>query len=881
MREAAPEASVSTLGEMSVESPRDGIASKSATRRGSPRLARPRPEVRVAILAGLVAIVSGAGLALPWLDLDHSWRNEAAWALPTTILLFGVFEYAVFNLHFRGEPVSVALGEVPIALAIVFLSPPVAVLARIPLAIAVLVLLRRNPWFKVVFNLSVFVFEVVLASVVYWALIRWWGDSLPGVVSASTLAVVVLSPASVVLVSAAIAQFGGGFGSRVVTELRTTWWISIVNSGVAAMVVGLAVISPPLGLLGVAPLFGMWYLQWHYGEQIQRLRDLDAVHGFAGRVGGTLDLAEIGDTAAAETQRLLRAQGAALVRFEGGVAADTHLVGDVPLALPIAIDSPGWESILASPGARLMSADALRQEGVFESSGAPVIVAPIHDDEGAQAVLVAVARLEQSHRFDASDVSRLDNLAGQLATSLRRGLLHERLEYEARHDALTDLPNRTLFERLVTDAVAGYDASRTVSVLMLDLDRFKEVNDTLGHHAGDAVLIAFAERVVRLLGPDDVLSRLAGDEFALLCARPSVADVAAFANEVVRVAGEPVTVDDLEIVVTASLGAAVITSSDRDAVQPMRRADIAMYNAKWQRSGVEFYRDEIDRRTPARLSMLGDLRNAIHSDQLDVVYQPKLSIATGQVLGLEALVRWTHPTRGMVPPIEFVRVAEDTGLIKELTDLVLSRGIAQLADLRAAGLATGIAVNVSTHDLFDSRLPERVRGYLDAHHLPADTLTLEITESSLFVDAPRTRATIDGLHAVGLRMAIDDFGTGYSSLAYLRQLPVHELKIDGSFVTGMLADAQDEVIVRSTIDLGHNLGLKVVAEGVESFAVLRRLSEIGCDIAQGFCISEPIAAPHVAAWLRRVGTAVAEGEALPWSAAIGAAHPRFAPRVPL
>jgi diguanylate cyclase (GGDEF)-like protein len=846
-------------------------------------IARLAPEVRVVWLSVVIGLISIGGLVLVERRFGEAWWSSGKvwWALPAAVLLFGLLEYAVFNVHLRGEPVSVSLSEVPTALAIVFLSPGLAALARIPLSLVVLVWLRRNPYFKILFNLALFVFEMVLAAFVYHSLVAWWGPTPQGRVGAAAVAVVLVGPSALFLVSAAIAQFGGGFWARVGTELQATWWIYVLNSCLAAMAVSLAVLSPWLAVLAAAPLLGVWYMQWHYGEQIQRLRDLDAVHGFAGRVGGTLDLIEIGDTAAAETQRLLRSQGAALVRFDGGVAVETHLVGDVPLALPIAVDSPGWASILASPGARLMSADELRQEGVFESSGASVIVAPIHDDEGAQAVLVAVARLEQSNRFDAADVSRLDNLAGQLATSLRRGLLHERLEYEARHDALTDLPNRTLFERLVTDAVTGYDASRTVSVLMLDLDRFKEVNDTLGHHAGDAVLIAFAHRVVQLLEPDDVLSRLAGDEFALLCVRSSVAEVANFAHEVVRVAGEPVTVDDLEIVVTASLGAAVITSADRDAVQPMRRADIAMYNAKWQRSGVEFYRDEIDRRTPARLSMLGDLRTAIQSDQLDVVYQPKLSMATGQVIGLEALVRWTHPTRGVVPPSEFVRVAEDTGLIKELTDLVLSRGIAQLAELRAAGLATGIAVNVSTHDLFDSRLPERVRGYLDAHRLPADTLTLEITESSLFVDAPRTRATIDGLHAVGLRMAIDDFGTGYSSLAYLRQLPVHELKIDGSFVTGMLADAQDEVIVRSTIDLGHNLGLQVVAEGVESFAVLRRLSEIGCDIAQGFCISEPIPAGQVAAWLRRVGTAVAEGEQLPWSSAIGAAQPRFAPRVPL
>jgi EAL domain-containing protein (putative c-di-GMP-specific phosphodiesterase class I) len=285
----------------------------------------------------------------------------------------------------------------------------------------------------------------------------------------------------------------------------------------------------------------------------------------------------------------------------------------------------------------------------------------------------------------------------------------------------------------------------------------------------------------------------------------------------------------------------------------MRRADIAMYNAKWQRTGVEFYRDEIDRRTPARLSMLGDLRTAIENDQLTVVYQPKLHLESGNIVGVEALVRWDHPTRGNVPPSEFVRVAEDTGLIKQLTDLVLVSGIRTLAEFRRVGIEIGLAVNLSTHDLFDSRLPERVRDYLASHDVDPASLTLEITESSLFVDAPRTRATIDGLYQVGLRMAVDDFGTGYSSLSYLRRLPVHELKIDQSFVARMLIDPQDEVIVRSTVDLGHNLGLVVVAEGVETFDVLDRLREIGCDVAQGYAISEPVLSCDIVEWLQNSG----------------------------
>jgi diguanylate cyclase (GGDEF)-like protein len=429
-------------------------------------------------------------------------------------------------------------------------------------------------------------------------------------------------------------------------------------------------------------------------------------------------------------------------------------------------------------------------------------------------------------------------------------MLHEQLEWEARHDALTGLPSRTLFERYVAE-VTEQRIRGVWGVMMLDLDRFKEVNDTLGHHAGDALLVEFSRRMAAVLGPDDVLARLAGDEFAILCNRGTSDEVLELAQRCVRDGGRPVTLDGLEIVVTVSVGVAEVSPSDHEAIQPMRRADIAMYNAKWQRTGVEFYRDEIDRRTPARLSMLGDLRTAIETDQLTVVYQPKLQLATGSVIGAEALVRWEHPVRGTVPPSEFVRVAEDTGLIKQLTDLVLASGIRKLAEFQEAGLDIGLAVNLSTHDLFDARLPDRVRGYLDEHGVDPAKLTLEITESSLFVDAPRTRATIDGLYDVGLRMAVDDFGTGYSSLSYLRRLPVHELKIDQSFVAGMLIDPQDEVIVRSTVDLGHNLGLQVVAEGVESFEILACLREIGCDVAQGYAISQPVASADIVGWLQR------------------------------
>ncbi len=442
---------------------------------------------------------------------------------------------------------------------------------------------------------------------------------------------------------------------------------------------------------------------------------------------------------------------------------------------------------------------------------------------------------------------RLQNLTEQLAVSLRKGMLHQRIEREARLDGLTGLPNRTSFERSIVE-VARRRGSSEPFVIMLDLDRFKEVNDTLGHHAGDDLLIAVGERLAAVLDPGDILARLAGDEFAIVGTRDDRDQMLELAWTCVREIGRPVTLDGLEIVVTASAGLAII-DDDVDEGAPLRYADIAMFNAKSQRLGVEVYRHEIDRRTPARLSMLGDLRSAIDQGDLHLNLQPKLDLTSGTVVGAEALVRWTHAVRGIVPPMQFVRVAEDTGLIKQLTDLMLDRGVSALKRIHQSGYHLGLSVNLSTHDLLDSRLAERVDGYLVANDVHPEMLTLEITESSLLIDAPRARATINQLHEVGVHLSIDDFGTGYSSLSYLRRLPVTELKIDQSFVVNLLLDEQDEVIVRSTIELGHNLGLVVVAEGVENNEVLERLHQLGCDVAQGFCISRPLAPKHFMSWL--------------------------------
>ena len=635
------------------------------------------------------------------------------------------------------------------------------------------------------------------------------------------------------------------------------------------MVLGLDLISPYLVPVALVPLGLLWYIIKAYGALDQRLRDLDAVHGFTGQVGRSLDPDEIIRAAVVRTAEVLRTDGTAVIVFDDGNGAMLNVHGVVGLDLPTDASDPNWQKLVTSERAVLVPRSEL---GSIKSSGSAItemMVAPMRDESGVMGLLVVAGRTGVGQQFIPNDLVRLQNLTEQLTTSLRKGMFHQRIEREARLDGLTGLPNRVSFERSLADIASHRRGDCQLFVVMLDLDRFKEVNDTLGHQAGDNLLIEVAERMSQLLGPDDVLARLASDEFAIVGERHSREEMLELTWACVREVGLPVTLDGLEIVVTASAGLAIV-DDDFEEGAPLRFADIAMFNAKTQRLGVEIYRDEIDRRTPARLSMLGDLRSAIEDGLLHFDLQPKLDLSTGTVVGAEALVRWTHPVRGVVSPAQFVRIAEDTGLIKQLTDLMLQRGISALREVHERGYHLGLSVNLSTHDLLDRRLSERVQRHLMENNVDPSLLTLEITESSLLIDGPRTRATINELHEIGVGLSIDDFGTGYSSLSYLRRLPVGELKIDQSFVANVLIDEQDEVIVRSTIDLGHNLGLVVVAEGVENNEVLEHLRVLGCDVAQGYCISRPLSPSRFMSWLAATGRPSRRIDPLDFSCWVGA-----------
>jgi diguanylate cyclase (GGDEF)-like protein len=484
---------------------------------------------------------------------------------------------------------------------------------------------------------------------------------------------------------------------------------------------------------------------------------------------------------------------------------------------------------------------------------APVAAAIAHDTHRLYAVLLIGLTVLYAvlFRLVASASRELRRRAEELRAHA------ERSEHDANHDPLTALPNRSLFrdrahQSILTSARDGHHTA----LLLIDLDRFKEINDTLGHHSGDLLLREVGPRLQRMLRESDTVARFGGDEFGILLTHVSgPAAAEEVARAVHRALEEPFAIQGLTLDVEASIGIALHPLHAADFEELMQRADVAMYRAKAKRSGYEVYHPDEDESDATKLKLASELRQAPFRDELVMHYQPKADMRTGRIVGAEALMRWRHPRHGVMMPDRFIPLAERSGLIRSLTMFAVQTALAQARTWREAGIELTVSVNLSTRDLIDVGLPEGIAELLDRAGVPGHLLELEITESVIMADPMRARGVVARLRDMGVKVAIDDFGSGYSSLGYLKRLPVNDLKIDKSFVINMIDDSGDLVIVQSTIDLAHNLGLTVIAEGVESEETWLRLRALGCDVAQGWLIGRPLPAPDFANWLNRGGFA--------------------------
>lgn len=504
----------------------------------------------------------------------------------------------------------------------------------------------------------------------------------------------------------------------------------------------------------------------------------------------------------------------------------------------------------SDPDLRLWQ-EAARRESVTAISQYPLIV-----DGEVLGLLLIGTREEESMAFGDRELATLNELAEDLAfgiETLRVRARHDKAEQTIRRmaywDSLTGLPNRTLLKEKLTEAVAlAKQAKRAFALLMLNVDRFRDINEVLGYAQGDLLLVALGQRLQGFTPDDGLLARLGVDEFAILAPGKNMEDAKALARRMLEGLYEPFDVMGCRIEIRASVGIAMCPGHGTDPELLILRADAAMYQAKRSHREVGVFAGDSEERNRGSLAVIGELRQAIETDQLRLYYQPKVELATRTICGAEALVRWEHPERGMISPGYFVPMAERTGLIHLLTHWMINAGFACAYSLNEAGIAMPLAINLSARDLEDAHLVDRITGLMTTWGGKPSWMQFELTESALMEDPACALEVLGRLSSMGFKLFVDDFGTGYSSLSYLQRLPVDAIKIDQSFVRAMLSDDDTRTIVRSTVEMAHSIGLEVVAEGVESEALWDQLRSLGTDVAQGWYISEPFPAEQFDNW---------------------------------
>ena len=807
-------------------------------------LVSPRAQVSLLTLSILGLAVWLATNTVDFFVFESSHR----WILLALTASFALSERISFHIEARNEAVSHTPSDIALAIGLLFLSPFELVIARFIGAGVGLMMWRRGPVFKTTFNMAHFTLETVFAVWLFRTLAG--PPHVPTLSSAMLLLISILAALVVggLLVATAISRFEGGLAGKLIREVRNSPVFYLPGAVIGVSVAIPMRIDTWLGLMAVGPAPVLWYLIRAHGALLHRYTDLTSVHEFSREVGNVADPEDIARKAVAQIAENLRS-GSVGLRIWDAAGRPVDVVHGSRGALehlPADIADPAWAAMFADGMARDYEVVGDAELDGVEPDTINLLLAPLVDERGPIGALALGDRMGVTAAFDEDDRTRLSSIAQQLAVAIRKGQFHSQIQHEATHDRLTGLPNRGYFEAWI-DQSLSVETTRG-AVLLIDLDRFKEINDTFGHHTGDDLLKAVAGRIRSNVREVDVAARFGGDEFAVFVPEADQHEAEALAQSISAALEQPFPLQSATVAIAASVGIAVAPEHGSDAQVLLRRGDIAMYDAKRRHARSMVYADSLEEIDSVRLALLADLRVALENNELTVHYQPKLDLRSDTVVAAEALVRWTHPEHGFVSPEVFVGLAEQAGLIEELTRQVLRLSLEAVNGWRERGLRLSIAVNVSAQSLLDEQLEGLVAAELARSGVDPELLTLEITESTMMGDPARTHRILRSLDTFGVQLSVDDFGTGFSSLVNLRHLPVSELKIDRSFVTDMLRERHDEVIVQSTVDLAHNLGLRVVAEGVEDDLVLEHLTAIGCDVAQGFGISRPLPFDEFTSW---------------------------------
>ncbi len=778
--------------------------------------------------------------------------------------LFFLASAAHLKIDIRRQHYTLSFSEMPLVLALFYAEPLSLLIAR-TVAAGLFYTQQRYPAQKAAFNTATAATAATIALMIANTL-GLGAPTSPGSWAISYAAVVpaVANSALLVLIVITLVQ-GPPTQAEAVRTTFSTMVAAVLNTTLGILVALVFEVSSWTILLLIPVVIAVVLVYRGYTKFVRQQSRLAELYELTRAVAGSRQDGTLADQLLTRTRKLLNAESATLWLPPRGRYQEVLLTARADNTG--LLDSSGTPHELRrralAAGATVAAGpkqgdpehrSILRRVGVKD-----VVIVPLSSGSAVVGCLEVANRLGDLERFRAEDVQLLETLCAHAAVAVENSRLVDRLEFDAYHDALTSLPNRHRVTSALEEAVKVRAPGEVVAALLIDVMGMRDVNDSLGHPTGDQLLAEVARRLAAAAPDGALVARAGGDEFCVLVRIADVdaaTELAAALRSTMRV---PFVLDKLTLDVDVSVGLAVHPDHGAEPENLLQRAEVAGYAAKSSSSGVRVFNLGLESRSVRRLGLAGDLRRALENGEVEVYFQPKIAITGRGVAGVECLARWEHPAYGSVAPEDFTRVAEHTGQMSMLTEVVLREGLRRCREWAEEGRPLGISVNLSPRALVDSNLPSYLESLLREEAVPADRLTLEITEAGVIGGAEKPLPMLRRLHELGVRLSVDDFGTGNSSLSYLRRLPVHEVKIDRTFVQGMATDSGDLAIVRAVVDLSRHFGFTAVAEGVESELTLSLLEEMGCDVGQGFFFSRPLPYQRLQTWF----TAHTELEATP------------------
>jgi diguanylate cyclase (GGDEF)-like protein len=786
--------------------------------------------------------------------------SQSVSALSTALMFVGLFAVAdsiTARIELRRHGAQMSVGEIPMLLALFYLSPVTLLLVRL-VAFAIVLSISRQAFVKAAFNVASRSCGTAIGALIvatHWPFPGADGltpKSWPLLCGAVVLASLVPLFGTLAVIWLVQGPINSGDVYRTVVPSIT---ISLVNAVIGLVVLILVIASPWTVLLLAVVLGALVMVYRSYSRFLRQHKRLGDIYDLTKAISDNSYDGSLPDALLERVRELVRAEYATLWMPASGrypetllsARADTKGLLDVS-ATPLIFRRRAMETGATIAAGAKLGDDDLRRD-LRASNAKDAIVVPLRSGGVGIGTLEVSGRIHDAEHFTSDDVRLLETLAAHASVAVENTRLVDRLRFDAEHDALTGMPNRRRMLAALEQAVKVKAPGEVVAVMIFDSDGLRDVNDSLGRAAGDKLIVEFASRLRNLCPPAALVGRVGGDGFAVTMRIESAEAAVELASEIRQSLSHSMELGPLSLDVGAAVGIAVHPDHGSDPASLLQRADVATHAAKLQASGVLLFDPGLESRSVRRLGLTSDLRRALDNDGLEVHFQPKVSLRTRELVGVECLARWDHPVHGAVAPEDFVAVAEHTGQLGRLTEFVLREGLRHARASADAGHPLPISVNLSPRTLVDRTFPGRLAELLQEYAIEPSLLTLEITEDGMITEKDRPLPSLQLLDEMGVRISVDDFGTGYSSLSYLRRLPVDEVKIDRLFIQGMVTDPGDLAIVRAIVDLSRHLELEVVAEGVESELTLSLLAEIGCDVGQGFLFSRPLPYDRLEAWI--------------------------------